>query len=294
MDFVIPLHAIGPFELLGLWEGIVHQHSCVPISWHALFFPVKRSGTCGTGCWSTVAEQMESIVNRINNSLAFCLGLFVMPGYQCFLTFVLNLVLCLFMQCFKLNKPSYHSHYCPSPFIWSYFICWFNFNNFFLWCHIFSLSVAFYIAPSPPPPGLCGCCFFQNESVTIFPHPLCTQLQFAYTGPQETVKPSTCEYLTNKQIARWQGEMQGQKNKNTHTLQFSGGSYFAPRLQFHSQLLNFNVIYAPPSFDQVFILSPVHTHVNMRSRPNINKFTGRYEKYACVASSITQTSGENI
>lgn len=86
----------------------------------------------------------------------------------------------------------------------------------------------------------------------------------------------------------------GKKTKQKHTLQFSGGAYFAPRLQFHSQLLNFNVIYAPPSFDQIFILSRAHTHVNMWSGPDINKFTDKYEKYGCVASSITQTSGENI
>lgn len=199
------------------------------------------------------------------------------------------------MQCFKLNKPNYHSHYCPSPFIWIYFICWFNLNIFFpVVSHFFPCQLHFTF---PPATRLCGCCFFQNESVTISPHPLRTQLQFAFTGPRETVKPSTCEYLTNKQITRWQGEMRGKKtkeNKNRHTLQFGGGSYFAPRLQFHSQLLNFNLIYAPPSFDQVFILSRVHTHVNMWSRPNINKFTDRYERYCCVASSITQTCGENI
>lgn len=85
-----------------------------------------------------------------------------------------------------------------------------------------------------------------------------------------------------------------EKHTHTHTLRFSGGSYFAPCLQFNSQLLNFNVIYAPPSFDQAFILSRVHTHVNTWSWPDINKFTDKHEKYGRVASSITQTSGENI
>lgn len=70
------------------------------------------------------------------------------------------------------------------------------------------------------------------------------QLQFAYRSPQGTVKPSTCEYSTNKQITCWQGEMQ----KRCSNL--AEGRFLAPHLQFHRHLLNFKDISAPLIFDQ--------------------------------------------
>lgn len=49
----------------------------------------------------------------------------------------------------------------------------------------------------------------QNPSPFFLTHNAlegAAQPQFAYRGPQGTVKPFTCEYLTNQQITCWQGE----------------------------------------------------------------------------------------
>lgn len=62
------------------------------------------------------------------------------------------------------------------------------------------------------------------------------QTQFAYSGPQGTVKPFMCEYLTNQQIASRQGGIQKG---------FSNSLLLAPHLQFHRGLSTFKGVSAP-------------------------------------------------
>lgn len=126
------------------------------------------------------------------------------------------------------------------------FSIFFNIGCFILLTHIFSLlPAAFFIFSFF---SCFGCCFLTKicpdfSSPTMYWKEL-PQLQFAYRSPQGTVKPSTCEYSTNKQITCWQGEMQKRYSN------LAEGGYLAPHLQFHRHLLNFKDISAPLIFDQ--------------------------------------------
>lgn len=116
--------------------------------------------------------------------------------------------------------------------------CW---HSVFLWTHCISpccrLNLAlFFLCFLSPALGL----LFPDQ---INPYPFfflihnaldwAAQPQFAYRDPQGTAKPFTCTYLTNQQIACWQG---GNAERG---LQFSGGQFLSSAFAFSQASFSF-------------------------------------------------------
>lgn len=116
----------------------------------------------------------------------------------------------LLTQCFSVDSL----HFPPLPA---------EFTTFLL---VFSLSSfrAVVSWPNKPVP-----IFFLTHNTLD----RAAQPQFAYRDPQGTAKPFTCTYLTNQQIACWQG---GNAERGH---QFSGGQFLSSAFAFSQASFSF-------------------------------------------------------
>lgn len=150
---------------------------------------------------------------------------------------------------------------------------------------MFSVDTAFFLATGCSIffPSAFICCFLTKILFLFFTQNALersVQLQFAYWGPQGTVKLFMCEYLTNKQIACWQGELQrGDSN-------LAEGEFLASSFAISQASFNFQGHFCSINFLSGCTKRRVHIRVSVWSQPCINEFSDKCDKTVCVINNV--------